>query len=176
MVFLVPRRVLRNPGPPEVASLGPGELVPCYVRSMDGFVIDRADRRADGEDWTEDYEELPGRCQHLDHLGVDDDGRRGAKAAPTSLRRNLHHPTRVGDVHHRIRGTAKAMLGRCLWCPLTPLTSLRQGRTVIRAFTSTPTTASSRSGWSRDSQGRRRGRLSKNGDELIKGLSGASDQ
>ena len=27
---------------------------------MDGFVIDRADGRADGEDWTEDYEELPG--------------------------------------------------------------------------------------------------------------------
>src|SRR5215204_5542508 len=44
---------------------------------MDGFMIDRADGRADGEDWTEDYEELPGRCQHLDHLGVDDDGRRG---------------------------------------------------------------------------------------------------
>ena len=27
---------------------------------MDGFVIDRADGRADGEDWTENYEELPG--------------------------------------------------------------------------------------------------------------------
>ncbi len=27
---------------------------------MEGFVIDRADGRADGEDWTEDYEELPG--------------------------------------------------------------------------------------------------------------------
>jgi mannose-6-phosphate isomerase-like protein (cupin superfamily) len=52
---------------------------------MDGFMIDRADGRADGEDWTEDYEELPGRCQHLDHLGVDDDGRPGATAAPTSL-------------------------------------------------------------------------------------------
>ena len=27
---------------------------------MDGFVIDRADGRADGEEWTENYEELPG--------------------------------------------------------------------------------------------------------------------
>ena len=27
---------------------------------MDGFVIDRADGRDDGEDWTEDFEELPG--------------------------------------------------------------------------------------------------------------------
>jgi mannose-6-phosphate isomerase-like protein (cupin superfamily) len=27
---------------------------------MDGYVIDRADGRDDGEDWTEDHEELPG--------------------------------------------------------------------------------------------------------------------
>ncbi len=27
---------------------------------MDCFVIDRADGRADGEEWTENYEELPG--------------------------------------------------------------------------------------------------------------------
>jgi mannose-6-phosphate isomerase-like protein (cupin superfamily) len=27
---------------------------------MDVFAIDRTDGRADGEDWTEDYEELPG--------------------------------------------------------------------------------------------------------------------
>ena len=27
---------------------------------MEGFVIDRPDGRADGEDWTENYEELPG--------------------------------------------------------------------------------------------------------------------
>jgi mannose-6-phosphate isomerase-like protein (cupin superfamily) len=27
---------------------------------MDGFVIDRADGRQDGEDWTENYDELPG--------------------------------------------------------------------------------------------------------------------
>lgn len=27
---------------------------------MDGFVIDRADGGDDGEEWTEDYEELPG--------------------------------------------------------------------------------------------------------------------
>ena len=27
---------------------------------MDGFVIDRADGRADGEEWTDNYEELPG--------------------------------------------------------------------------------------------------------------------
>jgi mannose-6-phosphate isomerase-like protein (cupin superfamily) len=27
---------------------------------MDGFVIDRRDGRDDGEDWTEDYQELPG--------------------------------------------------------------------------------------------------------------------
>ena len=32
----------------------------CYRRSMDGFVIDRADGRADGEDWTDNYEELLG--------------------------------------------------------------------------------------------------------------------
>ncbi len=29
---------------------------------MDGFVVDRADGRDDGEDWTENYEELPGRA------------------------------------------------------------------------------------------------------------------
>jgi hypothetical protein len=27
---------------------------------MDAFVIDRADGREDGEDWTDDYQELPG--------------------------------------------------------------------------------------------------------------------
>ena len=27
---------------------------------MDGFAIDRSDGREDGEDWTENYEELPG--------------------------------------------------------------------------------------------------------------------
>jgi mannose-6-phosphate isomerase-like protein (cupin superfamily) len=27
---------------------------------MDGFVIDRVDGRLDAEDWTQDYEELPG--------------------------------------------------------------------------------------------------------------------
>jgi mannose-6-phosphate isomerase-like protein (cupin superfamily) len=27
---------------------------------MDGFVIDRVDGRLDGEDWTQDYQELPG--------------------------------------------------------------------------------------------------------------------
>ena len=27
---------------------------------MDAFAIDRSDGREDGEDWTEDYEELPG--------------------------------------------------------------------------------------------------------------------
>lgn len=27
---------------------------------MDGYVIDRADGRDDGEDWTEEYQELPG--------------------------------------------------------------------------------------------------------------------
>ena len=27
---------------------------------MDGFVLDRADGRDDGEDWAENYEELPG--------------------------------------------------------------------------------------------------------------------
>jgi mannose-6-phosphate isomerase-like protein (cupin superfamily) len=27
---------------------------------MDAFVIDRADGREDGEEWTEDYQELPG--------------------------------------------------------------------------------------------------------------------
>ncbi len=29
---------------------------------MDAFVIDRADGRDDGEDWAEDYEELPGEA------------------------------------------------------------------------------------------------------------------
>jgi quercetin dioxygenase-like cupin family protein len=29
---------------------------------MDGFVIDRADGRGDGEDWAENYEELPGNA------------------------------------------------------------------------------------------------------------------
>jgi mannose-6-phosphate isomerase-like protein (cupin superfamily) len=31
-----------------------------YGRRMDGFAIDRSDGRQDGEDWTENYEELPG--------------------------------------------------------------------------------------------------------------------
>ena len=30
----------------------------CYLRSMDGSVIDRADGRADGESWTENDQEL----------------------------------------------------------------------------------------------------------------------
>ena len=29
---------------------------------MDGYVIDRADGRDDGEDWTENYEKLPGEA------------------------------------------------------------------------------------------------------------------
>jgi len=31
-----------------------------YRRPMDGFIINRSDGRDDGEDWTENYEELPG--------------------------------------------------------------------------------------------------------------------
>lgn len=31
-----------------------------YRRPMDAFAIDRSDSREDGEDWTENYEELPG--------------------------------------------------------------------------------------------------------------------
>jgi mannose-6-phosphate isomerase-like protein (cupin superfamily) len=31
-----------------------------YRRPMDVFAIDRTDRREDGEDWTENFEELPG--------------------------------------------------------------------------------------------------------------------
>jgi quercetin dioxygenase-like cupin family protein len=33
---------------------------PGYGRPMDAFAIDRSDGREDGEDWTENYEELPG--------------------------------------------------------------------------------------------------------------------
>jgi len=31
-----------------------------YRLPMDGFIINRSDGRDDGEDWTENYEELPG--------------------------------------------------------------------------------------------------------------------
>ena len=31
-----------------------------YRQPMDAFAIDRSDGREDGEDWTENYEELPG--------------------------------------------------------------------------------------------------------------------
>src|SRR5215217_1164892 len=34
--------------------------LPGYGRPMDAFAIDRSDGREDGEDWTENYEELPG--------------------------------------------------------------------------------------------------------------------
>ena len=32
----------------------------CYVRPMEGFVLDRTDGRDDGENWTENFEQLPG--------------------------------------------------------------------------------------------------------------------
>jgi quercetin dioxygenase-like cupin family protein len=37
-----------------------GSAARRYRRPMDAFAIDRSDGREDGEDWTENYEELPG--------------------------------------------------------------------------------------------------------------------
>jgi mannose-6-phosphate isomerase-like protein (cupin superfamily) len=68
---LVKRKMLGRLGMKIVASPGrtrpwirPGCQTPlatcCYLRPMEGFAIDRPDGRDDGEDWTENYEELPG--------------------------------------------------------------------------------------------------------------------
>jgi quercetin dioxygenase-like cupin family protein len=50
---------LRLPAPPAAARVL-GRIRVDYRQPMDGFIIDRSDGRDDGEDWTENYEELPG--------------------------------------------------------------------------------------------------------------------
>jgi quercetin dioxygenase-like cupin family protein len=51
--------VLRTDTPSAEAKT-PEQNQPGYGRPMDAFAIDRSDGRDDGEDWTENYEKLPG--------------------------------------------------------------------------------------------------------------------
>jgi hypothetical protein len=75
---------------------------------MDGFVIDRADGRADGEDWTENYQELPGDAsisiilESTTKAGVGPRLHQHPYAETFIIRRGL------GDIHDRIGGAARA--------------------------------------------------------------------
>jgi mannose-6-phosphate isomerase-like protein (cupin superfamily) len=116
---------------------------------MDGFVIDRADGRADGEDWTQNYEELPGDAnisiilESTTKAGVGPRLHQHPYAETFIIRRGWATFTIGSD---ELRGHA----GQVLVVPSNTRTSSRPGRTVTRPYTSTPTPASSRTGWSRD--------------------------
>jgi hypothetical protein len=108
---------------------------------MDGFVIDRADGRADGEDWTENYEELPGDAsisiilESTTKAGVGPRLHQHPYAETFIIRAvGLHSPSD--------RRIYEGMPGRSLWCPPTHRTSFRPGQTVMRPYTFTPTPAS----------------------------------
>ena len=132
-------------------------------------MIDRADGRADGEDWTENYEELPGDAsisiilESTTKAGVGPRLHQHPYAETFIIRRGWATFT-IGS--EEVLGHA----GQVLVVPLTPGTSSRRGQTVMRASISTPTTALSRSGWSRDSYCGWRRRVSEYDDQLIKYL------
>ena len=66
-------------------------------------LITRSDGREDGEEWTENYERLPGGAGISIILESTTKEERRAAAAPASLRGDVHHPPRLGDLHRRCR-------------------------------------------------------------------------
>jgi hypothetical protein len=104
---------------------------------MDGFVIDRSDGRDDGEDWTENYEELPGNAS----ISIILESTTKAGVGP-----RLHqHPYAETFIIRRGSATFpsdptswRAAPDRSWWCPPTPRTSSRPARTATRVFTFTP--------------------------------------
>ena len=94
---------------------------------MDGFIIDRSDGRDDGEDWTENYEELPGSANISIILKSTTKAGVGPTAAQASVRRNLHHPTRLGQPSPSARLSCRVVPDRSSSFPLTRHTSFSTG-------------------------------------------------
>jgi hypothetical protein len=115
---------------------------------MDGFVIDRADGRANSEYWTENYEELPGSAN------ISSSWSRRQRPASGQGCTSIRMPKRsssdaVGQRSPSDPSSCRGMPGRSSWCRPTPRTSSRPGQRVMRRYTSTPTPVLSPSGWSR---------------------------
>jgi len=115
---------------------------------MDAFTIDRADGRDDGEDWTENYQELPGGAgisiilESTTRAGVGPRLHQHPYAETFIIRRGTATFTVGSD-------TFEGHAGQILVVPRTPRTSSRPAPKATRPYTSTPTPSSSRSGWSR---------------------------
>jgi mannose-6-phosphate isomerase-like protein (cupin superfamily) len=104
---------------------------------MDGFVIDRSDGRDDGEDWTENYEELPGNAsisiilESTTKAGVGPRLHQHPYAETFIIRRGSATFTVGSD---QLEGRA----GQILVVPANTRTSSRPDRTATRVFTFTP--------------------------------------
>ena len=62
-------------------------------------MIDRADGRDDGEDWTESYEKLPGGANIYDHFESPSKARVGLQLHRASVRGKLPDSARIVDVY-----------------------------------------------------------------------------
>ena len=113
---------------------------------MDAFAIDRSDGREDGEDWTENYEELPGSA----NISIILESTTKAGVGP-----RLHkHPyaetfiiRRGWETSRWDQKSSEGMPDRFLSYPPTPRTSSRRDLRVTKVFISTPMSALSPSGW-----------------------------
>jgi hypothetical protein len=71
------------------------------VHDAKGAVISRSDGRDDGEEWTENHEELPGGAGISIILESTNERRSGPAPPSAPLRRDLPHPARLRDIHNR---------------------------------------------------------------------------
>ena len=117
---------------------------------MDAFAIDRSDGREDGEDWTENYEELPGSA----NISIILESTTKAGVGP-----RLHkHPYAETFIIQRGWATLRwalnnfeVMPDRFWSCLLTRRISSPQGLMAMKVSTSTQESGSSPNGWSRNS-------------------------
>ncbi len=113
---------------------------------MDAFAIDRTDGREDGEDWTENYEELPGSAnisiilESTTKAGVGPRLHKHPYAETFIIRRGWATFT-VGS--EQFGGHA----GQILVVPADTPHKFSTGPDVTKASISTPMSALSRSGW-----------------------------
>jgi hypothetical protein len=81
-----------------------------YRQPMDAFAIDRSDGREDGEDWAENYEELPGSANISIILESTTKAGVGPRLHKHPYAGDVHHPARLGNLHGGIRGYAGQIL------------------------------------------------------------------
>jgi mannose-6-phosphate isomerase-like protein (cupin superfamily) len=119
-----------------------------YRRPMDAFAIDRSDGREDGEDWTENYEELPGGAnisiilESTTKVGVGPRLHKHPYAETFIIRRGWATFT-VGSEQFRDHAD------RFWSCLLTRRISSPRGLMAMKVSTSTQESGSSPNGWSR---------------------------